>query len=136
MTPVAITAISKWTFNLAGGSSFTSEAEITDGNFALPMIDGLSIPDSTTDQEHVYAMDVSQVKKFWIVSSQDITIESNDGTTPDDTLPLKAGIPYEWDAVSNYHTFKFGTDVGHLHFTNASGTPAIIYAGGTYDSTQ
>ena len=85
----------------------------------------LSIPDSTTDQEVVMSLDVSAVKGCYIVCDQAVTIETNDGTTPDQTLILKAGVPYEWDTDS-YDTFKFTDDITALYVTNASGATASL----------
>ena len=85
----------------------------------------VAIADSETDYEVNIALDVSQVVSFFIVSDQAITLETNDGTTPDDTLSLVADKVYDWDSDS-YDNFKLTTDVTNFYFTNASGSTANV----------
>lgn len=84
-----------------------------------------TIADSETDKQVTVAIDVSAVKAFYIVSDQDITLETNDGTTPDDTLSLVADVPYVW-TTDSYDTFKLSADVTAFFFTNSSGSAANV----------
>ncbi len=84
-----------------------------------------SIADSTTDGLVAYALDVSQVKNFAMWSDQIILVETNDGTTPADTISLSANQPYLWSAAS-YEPFLFGTDITALYVTNSSGSAATL----------
>lgn len=84
-----------------------------------------SIPTASTDADIVIAIDVSAVKAFFIVSSAAITVETNDGSSPDDTLTLVAGQPYIWHTGS-YDSFLLTADVTVLYITNASGSTADI----------
>lgn len=61
-----------------------------------------------------------------IVSDQDATLETNDGTTPDDVFALKAGMPLEWSKSAGYFPNPFTADVTGLFLTNA--TPARLRA--------
>lgn len=84
-----------------------------------------SVPTASTDAGIVIAIDVSAVKAFYIVSSAAITVETNDGSSPDDTLNLLAGQPYVWHTGS-YDSFLLTADVTVLYITNASGATANI----------
>lgn len=84
-----------------------------------------TIADGQTDKQVTLAVDVSATKMFYIVSDQDITLETNSGSTPDDTISLKAGKPYVF-VDADYNSFLLGTDVTALFFTNASGSSATV----------
>lgn len=84
-----------------------------------------SITTATTDGPIVVAIDVSAVKSFYLVSDQAVTIETNSGSAADDTIVLKAAIPYIWNTDS-YDAFLLGTDVTVIYVTNASGATATI----------
>lgn len=84
-----------------------------------------SIANGQTDADIVVAIDVSAVKSFYIVSSAAVTIETNDGSSPDDTLGLAAGVPYVWNTGSE-DSFLLTADVTVLYVTNASGSSADI----------
>jgi len=88
-------------------------------------VDGETVADSQTDQLLVMSLDVSAVKSFWMVSDQALTVETNDGTTPADTIVLVANVPYVW-CTDSYDTFLLGTDVTALYLTNASGSTATL----------
>ncbi len=92
------------------------------------------VPDSTTDMLVVTSLDVSQIKAIFILSSADLTLETNDGATPTDTINLKAGVPYEWNTDS-YDTLKLTADVTALYLTNASGGQAKFELEVVYDAT-
>lgn len=94
----------------------------------------VSIPDSSTDLLVNFACDVSQLQLIYMKSDQDITIETNDGTTPDDTINLKAGKPYVW-YTGSYFTNLLTTDVTALYVTNSSGSTATLEIDGIEDST-
>lgn len=93
-----------------------------------------SVPDSSTDLAIAFTLDVSQLKSLYIVSDQDITLETNSGSSPADTISLVAGVPYVWHADS-YHTCLLGTDVTGLFATNSSGTDATLQIEALYDPT-
>lgn len=94
----------------------------------------VSVPDSSTDMQVDIAFDVSQVVAFTILSSQNVTLETNNGAAPADTISLVAGVAYHWDTDS-YDTFQIATDVTAFFFTNASGAAATVQCRVTYDAT-
>lgn len=86
-----------------------------------------NIADGETDKLVVIAIDVSELKNLYLKSDQDITIETNDGTTPDDTINLKANVPYPFNAdLGAYFTNLLTTDVTAFYVTNASGATARL----------
>lgn len=112
------------TFQKVGGAAVTRTKTYTaDGFTELE----LSIPDSTTDQQVVVAIDVSAIVAIIIDSDQAITIETNDGTTPADTITPAAGVPLIWTNDDEHaNPFGSGTDVTSLYITNSSGSTATI----------
>ena len=99
-----------------------------------PIIVTESVADSQTDFQINVAIDVTAVKSFYIVSDQDVTIETNSGSAADNTLALKAGEPYIFH-VSSLDTFLLDTDVTAFFVTNASGSTANIKVRGLQDAT-
>jgi hypothetical protein len=93
-----------------------------------------SIADGQTDKQVNLAIDVTAVVGFYIVSSQNVTLETNNGTTPDDTLNLIAGEPYLWH-TNALDAFLLTTDVTAFFITNASGSSAQIDMECVYDAT-
>ena len=93
-----------------------------------------SVADSSTDYQITAAIDVSAVKSFYLVSDQAVTVETNSGSSPADTLTLVANVPYIWH-VNSYDTFKFGTDITAFFITNASGSAAVMKMRCVLDST-
>lgn len=93
-----------------------------------------TIADSTTDGAVGFTLDISAVKSFYMVSDQDILVEPNDGSTPDDPISLVAGIPYVW-YTDKYDAFWFGTDITVLYITNASGSAANLKIEALVDPT-
>ena len=93
-----------------------------------------SIADAQTDKLVVCSLDVSQIKAIFILSDQDLTLETNDGTTPDNTIALKAGIPYVW-YTNKYQVLLLTVDVTALYLTNASGAAAAFKLVALLDAT-
>jgi hypothetical protein len=83
----------------------------------------VAVPDSTTDLQVDVTIDYSQVKLLYLESDKALTVETNSGSTPDDTITLVAAQPYIY-VEGDYHTLIIGTDVTALFLTNASGATA------------
>jgi len=86
------------------------------------------------DLEVSINIDVSLVKSIYISTDQDVLLETNSGSTPDDTVSLVADIPLSWHDT-NYLTNPFGTDVVSMFFTNSGGTSANVQIRTLTDST-
>lgn len=65
------------------------------------------------------AVDVSAVKYFRVHSTTAATLQTNNGTTPDDTITLAADEYYEWNNQDSW-AFDLGTDVTAIYVTNAA----------------
>lgn len=93
-----------------------------------------SVPTGQTDFDITAAIDVSAVKSFYLVSSQDVLVQTNDGTTPDNDFTLEAGVPLVWNEDS-YEDFELTVDVTMFYITNASGATATIQLRCVQDAT-
>lgn len=95
----------------------------------------VDVPDGSVDFLIHCAVDVSMVKGFILLSSQNVTVQTNSGSAPDDEIELIAGKVYDY-AVNDYNAFLLGTDVVDFLVTNASGETANVVCQFIYDSTQ
>ena len=93
-----------------------------------------SIANATTNGQVNVAIDVSKLIAIVINSTQNVTLETNDGSTPDDTIALEANVPYVWHENS-YHSLLLTADVTALFITNASGAAATITVEALVDAT-
>jgi len=115
----------------AGNESISKQITITaDGEANLEV----AVADESTDLAINIAIDYSALKSLYIVSDQDLTVETNDGTTPDDTLTLLAGKPIVWFEGCGF-TNPLSADVTALYATNASGADATLTIKTLQDAT-
>jgi len=84
-----------------------------------------TVADASTDFLVAMTLDVSQLKLIYIVSDQAITLETNSGSAPSDTITLVADVPYVWHTGS-YYTNLLATDITATYWTNASGATANV----------
>lgn len=106
------------------------------------VIDGATIQQATTlsadhrhsanvtvpianDQLYALALDVSQVKAVFLLSDQDLLLETNSSSSPANTLSLKANVPYIW-YTNKPQALVFTTDITALYLTNASAAVATL----------
>lgn len=104
----------------------------TDGSLVSVTV---SVATGETDKAVAFALDVGQCRSFYMVSDQDVTIETNAvDAAGGNTLALKANIPYVW-YTNKYDTFKFTADIAVMYVTNSSGSTAAIKIRALYDAT-
>lgn len=84
------------------------------------------IADSETDLLVALVLDVSQIQALFITSDQAITLETNDGAVPVDTITLAADGCVIWTAADGESLNPLQTDVTALYVTNASGETATL----------
>lgn len=84
-----------------------------------------SVANGQTNKQINVAIDVTAVKSFYLLSDRNVTLETNDGSSPDDTIALIANVPYVW-TTDSYDSFLLGTDVTAVFITNSSGSTANI----------
>jgi hypothetical protein len=114
----------KLTRGFSGGGESISKTETVSVESVIAL--DVAVANAVTDGLHALAIDVSQMKTLFMSSTKDVTLETNDGSSPAATVALKAGIPRVWSLASG-ETNPFGsTDVTALYITNASGAAADI----------
>lgn len=94
----------------------------------------VSIPSTTTDLHAIFNLLIAQMTDLFIVSDKDVTIQTNDGTSPDDTITLLADKPFCWYlgcGIANPIT----ADITDLYITNAGGAAALVKIRSGYDAT-
>ncbi len=106
-------------------NSFTADSKVS--------ID-MAVAIAASDLLAVMSLDVSEVKSFYMVCDQDLTVEVNDGAGAGGTIVLLAGQPYIWHTGS-LDTFLLETDVTGLYLTNGSGVEATFKLEALVDPT-
>lgn len=117
---------------VSGGNDLIQQFEVSG---AARMGIEETVADGTTDQQVAFDLDISTIQGIIIVSDQDVTIETNDGTTPDDTLDLTAGVPVQFAASPSFGSNPFSADTTDLYLTNGSGAEATVQIEVIYDPT-
>jgi len=82
-----------------------------------------TVPGDSTDLLIAFACDVSQLKSLYMKSDKDLVIETNDGSSPQETITLIAGEPVCW-AAANTLACPFSGDITALYATEANGDDA------------
>lgn len=84
-----------------------------------------TIAGSTTDKQVNCAIDTSHLKGIYILADGALTLQANDGTTPDFTITLSADKPFVWYdgcGIANPIT----ADVTEFYVTNAGGSSVSL----------
>lgn len=92
------------------------------------------VPDASTDFDIAVAIDISQIQSISLVSDQEVLVQTNNGSSPDDEFTLKAGVMKQW-TTDSYEDLFLTADVTVLYVTNASGEDAQLELRIVYDST-
>lgn len=93
-----------------------------------------SVSNNSTDLAITCAIDVSAVASFFIISTANVTVETNNASSPTNTLTLVADEPYVW-TTDSLDTFKLTGDVTVMYVTNVSGSTAALKVRVLQDST-
>src|SRR5262245_51002797 len=84
------------------------------------------VPASTVDQQVVAAFTRTACKGYAISSDQDVSLQTNNPTTPIDTIAIKANEPLVWHEKTGL-IMHFTVDVTAFYFTTGAITaPANI----------
>jgi len=116
------------------GGGITLSKSISSSGTGENNIVGESIASPETDYEINWDCDVSALKSLYIVSTQDVTFETNDGAAPNNTIALRADEPYIWHTTS-YDSCLLTVDVTKIFITNASGSTATLDIRSIQDAT-
>jgi hypothetical protein len=121
-----------WTVD---GSSPESVSPTYTEDASLPVLDinNLTIP--VTNDDYVWAADVSQIKFIVITANYDCTLKANSSGSPAYTLTLKANKPLLWWTDCGYSNL-LTTDTTVLYLTAAdTATDFNLTIRGVYDPT-
>lgn len=101
----------------SGSKAISKSKDLTD---SAEMSVDVATPAATTDQLTTIAISATKTTALFLVSDVDLTLKTNNATTPQETINLTAGNPLVWDSNS-YHDFPFSGDVTAIYTTNAAG---------------
>lgn len=88
------------------------------------------------DHEVALAIDESEMKSLFIVVEVDMTLETNSvDATGGDTINLKAGVPFIWNADAYGSNPFTGNDVTAIFISNDSGNAARFQLEVLFDAT-
>lgn len=127
---MAYTRSPQITYNVNGTPVQKSIELSADGVFGY---DG-DVADETTDLSVSGTILFAGLVYLLISSDQDITIETNDGSSADDTLIIKANKPLLWYADCGLAN-PLTANIDSLFITNASGASANVHIEALYDAT-
>ena len=83
-------------------------------------------PAASTDTLLTLTFAYANLQNIELVASQNMTIETNNGTTPDNTIALKANNPFVWSKSGAYFANPFTANVTAFYVTC---TPAATLKG-------
>lgn len=96
----------------------------------------VAVANGQTDKAlSIGGIDVSQLKAIWIDSDQDVLLETNSSSTPDDSIALKANVPYIWMEGMPSPLLLTEDVPSTIYCTNASGAIATIRLRAVQDAT-
>ena len=85
----------------------------------------IAVPATTTDLEAIVAFDKTKVKSVFVHSDQDVTVETNSGSAPGNTITLTANTPLVWFPAMPLAN-PFTVDVTKFYITNAGASAAVV----------
>jgi len=113
-----------WRTTIEGiGAQLSKEVSVS-GGLSIDLSE--EIAGEVTDSEVVLGIDFSALQFIALESDQDLTLETNSGSAPDDTISLKANNPLIWEADASYFANPLTADVTSLFVTNAGSTAANL----------
>lgn len=104
-----------WSYTASGNVTSASLSTSSESEQNLDLI----IPASSTDYAVEYAVDVSQCKAVFLVADADMTLETNSGGSPTQTISLTAGVPVAW--ITGAGTNPLTSDITSLYVTSTAG---------------
>ena len=109
-----------------------SESKTLEVTAEVQQSGSIAIVDAATDLVYEVAFLHTKLKSIYIETDQDLTLETNDGTRPQETIPLKAALPYQW-VLGEERALPFSGAITAFYFTNASGSTANVKIEVLYD---
>lgn len=112
-----------WTLVRNGVSAVLAEKSLTGDGEAVFEV---AIPTASTDTAVSFPIDLSQCAGILFVSDQAVTLETNSGGSPTDTINLAANVPYVWCTGAPFVNKVTADVTATIYVTNASGSTANI----------
>lgn len=92
------------------------------------------IPAESSEMTVNWSLDISQAELIFMLCERDLTLKTNSSALPDDTITLKAGIPYLWIKDAGIAQ-PLTEDVAILFATLAAGDDANLKIRALADAT-
>lgn len=108
-----------WTRN---GEQITKNVTLTGDSEANL---SLTVPGSTTDYHALLQVDVSAIQSLYIYSDVTVTIETNSGSAPDNTLTVTGGKPIIWYTGCGW-TCPLTVDIDDIYVTRGTSGAAAV----------
>ena len=86
-----------------------------------------------TDKQVIFPVDYSQLQVVCLHSTQNLTLETNSGSSPTDTISRTANVAKVW--YTGESSCPFTADCTNIYVTNATGSAATLTMVICYDST-
>jgi hypothetical protein len=117
---MAFTHTIKTIFSSTGGASVQgSVASVADAEDNRDIV----VPALTTDMAVDLTLAFARLKSIFILSDRDASFQTNNATTPIDTVTLKAGVPFVWVSTGGVVN-PFTANITSLFLTNTHATLA------------
>lgn len=113
------------TFNLgiqASGLSFNYSEIFSNEDLSHKVV---TIPGSTSDKEVAISFALADLSLIYIDTDYDLSLETNDGTTPQETISVLAVRPVFWCDVP-FFAVPFAGAITGFFFTNAGSDDATV----------
>lgn len=85
-----------------------------------------SVADAASDEELIMAVDISELKAFYLVSDQVLTVEVNDNIGGGGILTFAAGVPIQWFEGDLAAAKPIAVDITSIFKSNSSGSAARL----------
>lgn len=109
---------------IVDGEELTAEQALT-GTSLTKLSRSIDAESTDLELEVSFPVEGDQLVGLYIKSSRDMTLETNDGSTPDNTLSLKANVPLLWHTDSP-HACPLTADVASIFATLAAGAASTL----------
>jgi hypothetical protein len=110
------------------GYTFPTTEEFSGGT-RVPI--DLEVAASLTNHQCPLSFARSGAQLIYIVADGDCTLKTNSSGSPDDTINLLEGVPWEWDGTSGYFAQPLHADVSTVYVTTTTDavriTGVVIY---------
>lgn len=113
-----------FSFGHTGGSAPLADAVAVQGELATEA--NIALAGAATNQQENIAFNHTNLRGVYIKSDQDVTLKTNSSGSPDNTITIKAGIPFVWVYQSGI-TNPFSAAVTTTYWTNAGSAAATIF---------